>query len=90
VVKEPQEGLASEEARPDERAQVEERAARVRQAVAGLPEELRQPLILSVYEELPQAEIAAIMGCSVKAVETRLYRARQQLRTILGELVAAA
>lgn len=82
-------GLASEEARPDERAQVEERAAAVRHAVGALPEELRQPLILSVYEELSQAEIAAILGCSVKAVETRMYRARQQLRASLGELAGS-
>ena len=84
------EGLASEEARPDESAEAGERAAAVRQAVGALPEELRQPLILSVYEELPQAEIGAILGCSVKAVETRIYRARQQLRASLGALVGAA
>ncbi len=53
-------GLASEEATPDERPQGEERTETVRRAVRTLPEELRQPLILSVYEELPQAEIAAI------------------------------
>jgi RNA polymerase sigma-70 factor (ECF subfamily) len=71
--------------RPDQTAQALERAEVVRNAVAKLPEELRQPLILAVYEELPQAEIAAILGCSVKAVETRIYRARQQLRAALGE-----
>jgi RNA polymerase sigma-70 factor (ECF subfamily) len=47
---------------------------------------LRQPLILAVYQELSQAEIAAILKCSVKAVETRIYRARQQLRAGLAEL----
>jgi RNA polymerase sigma-70 factor (ECF subfamily) len=55
--------------------------------VAALPAELRQPLILAVYEELPQAEIAAILNCSVKAVETRIYRARQQLRATLASAV---
>ncbi len=72
---------------PDQNLQAEERVATVRQAVASLPEELRQPLILAVYQELPQAEIAVILNCSVKAVETRLYRARQQLRVGLTELV---
>ena len=72
---------------PDQNLQAEERAATVRQAVAALPEELRQPLILSIYQGLPQAEIAAILKCSVKAVETRVYRARQQLRAALAELV---
>ena len=72
---------------PDQSLQTEERAAAVRTAIATLPEELRQPLILAIYQELPQAEIAVILKCSVKAVETRIYRARQQLRSILGELV---
>jgi DNA-directed RNA polymerase specialized sigma24 family protein len=49
-----------------------------------LPEELRTPLILAEYEEKSQAEIAAILDCSVKAVETRIYRARKQLRETLG------
>jgi RNA polymerase sigma-70 factor (ECF subfamily) len=80
------ENLRTEEPAPDEQLQSEERAAAVRKAVAGLPEELRQPLILAVYQHLPQAEIAQILKCSVKAVETRIYRARQQLRTSLAEL----
>jgi len=71
---------------PDEQAQTEERANTVRKAVAALPEELRQPLILAVYQELSQAEIAAILKCSVKAVETRIYRARRQLRETLAEV----
>ena len=81
--------LVAEGERPDESAEAGERAAAVRQAVRALPEELRQPLILAVYEERPQAEVAAILNCSVKAVETRIYRARQQLRERLGDLVGA-
>ncbi len=75
---------------PDERLQKEETAEAVRNAVATLPNELRQPLILSVYQELPHAEIAAILNCSIKAVETRIYRARQQLRGVLGPAIACA
>ena len=72
---------------PDQTMQTEERAEVVRKAVAGLPAELRQPLILAVYQDLPQAEIASILKCSVKAVETRIYRARQQLRAALAGLM---
>lgn len=82
--------LRSERASPDEQLQTEERAAAVRRAIGSLPEELKQPLILAVYQGLPQAEIAEILGCSVKAVETRIYRARQQLRTALDPLVQTA
>jgi RNA polymerase sigma factor (sigma-70 family) len=76
--------LTAVEPLPDQRMQTEERADEVRKAVAALPVELKQPLILAVYQDLPQAEIATILKCSVKAVETRIYRARQQLRAALA------
>ncbi len=79
--------LRADEATPDEQMQSDERAATVRAAVAALPEELRQPLILAVYQDLSQAEIGAILKCSAKAVETRIYRARQHLRTALAQLL---
>ncbi|MCA0449217.1 MAG: RNA polymerase sigma factor [Proteobacteria bacterium] len=75
---------------PNELVQVEERAKAVRVAVAALPDELRQPLILAEYEERSHAEIGAILGCSAKAVETRIYRARQQLRAGLSGLLETA
>ncbi|MGF1529771.1 MAG: RNA polymerase sigma factor [Puniceicoccaceae bacterium] len=56
-----------------------ERNAAVRDAIESLPWSMRQLVILSQYEKLPQAEISAIAGCSIKAVETRLYRARKIL-----------
>jgi RNA polymerase sigma-70 factor (ECF subfamily) len=74
---------------PDQTVQAEERADEVRNAVAALPEDLKQPLILALYQDLPQAEIATILKCSVKAVETRIYRARQQLRTALAGLMSS-
>ena len=81
--------LSASEPAPDELMQSEERAATVRKAVAALPEELRQPLILAIYQEMSQGEIAEILKCSIKAVETRLYRARQQLRVGLNDLLQA-
>ena len=81
------ENLSTEGPGPDEQMQTEERATAVRNAVAGLPAELRQPLILAIYEGLSQSEIAEVLKCSVKAVETRIYRARQQLRTVLNDLI---
>jgi len=72
---------------PSDTLAAEERAEMVRRAVAALPEDLRVPLLLSEYEELSHAEIGAILKCSAKAVETRLYRARRQLRASLGKLL---
>jgi len=74
---------------PDELMQSAERASIVRKAIAALPEELRQPLILALYQELPQSEIATVLGCSVKAVEMRIYRARQHLRASLVQMLEA-
>jgi RNA polymerase sigma-70 factor, ECF subfamily len=79
--------LAHPDATPRETLETNERVAVIQGAVAALPEELRVPLLLAEYEELPQAEIAQILSCSVKAVETRIYRARKQLRTALGFLL---
>jgi RNA polymerase sigma factor (sigma-70 family) len=72
---------------PSDSLQSTERAEAVRRAVAALPEELRQPLILAEWEDKPQAEIGVILGCSAKAVETRIYRARKQLRATLQPLL---
>ena len=72
-----------------EQLQAQERAGEVRAAVQSLPEELRTPLILFEYEGLSQAEIGAVMNCTAKAIETRLYRARNQLRKRLAGLLRA-
>lgn len=69
---------------PSESIQKSERAAIVRAAVAALPEDLRVPLILAEYEDKSHAEIGAILDCTAKAVEMRLYRARQELRLRLA------
>ena len=69
---------------PSDRLQADERADAVRRAVAALPDDLRIPLILAEYEERSHGEIGAILGCTAKAVELRIYRARQRLRESLG------
>lgn len=53
-------------------------------AIAALPAALREPLVLHTLSGLSQAETAATLAISEKAVETRLRRARQQLRAALG------
>ncbi len=72
---------------PSETVQAHERAAAIRRGVAALPEQLRVPVVLSQYEEKSHAEIGAILRCSAKAVEVRIYRARQQLRASLSQLL---
>jgi RNA polymerase sigma-70 factor (ECF subfamily) len=72
---------------PGEQLVKNERAAAVRSAIASLPENFRVPLVLAEYEDKSVAEIAEILECTPKAVENRLYRARQQLRTALEKLL---
>jgi RNA polymerase sigma-70 factor (ECF subfamily) len=57
-----------------------ERAAAVRAAVSRLPEDLREAIVLCEWEERSMAEAAAILDTTPKAIESRLYRARQLLR----------
>lgn len=54
------------------------------QAIAALPTALKEPLLLTVFEDMSQAEAAALLGISIKAVETRIYRAKQRLRDSLA------
>jgi len=84
-----QESLPAQQPTPGETLASKEYSEMVRRAVATLPEELRVPLLLSEYEELSHAEISAILKCSAKAVETRIYRARQQLRASFSRLLEA-
>jgi RNA polymerase sigma-70 factor (ECF subfamily) len=63
-----------------------ERAAAVRDAIAALPVDLREAIVLFEYENLSHAEIAVIVGTTPKAVETRIYRAKEKLRTALRGL----
>lgn len=73
-----------------EELEASERAEAVRAAVAALPADQREALVLFEYEELAQAEIAAIVGASPKAVERRLDRARAELRQRLARWLRRA
>lgn len=52
-------------------------------ALNRINENQRTAFILCFVEEMPQKEVAAIMGISVKAVESLLQRAKAQLRILL-------
>jgi RNA polymerase sigma factor (sigma-70 family) len=62
----------------------EERAARVRAAIAQLPAKQRATLILRVYHDLPHEEIARALGGSVGAAKTNLFHALGNLRKLLA------
>jgi RNA polymerase sigma factor (sigma-70 family) len=69
---------------PADSAEREDLASAVREHIQRLPHDLKTAVLLSEYQDLSHAEIAGVLGCSVKAVETRLYRARQALHESLS------
>jgi RNA polymerase sigma-70 factor (ECF subfamily) len=58
-----------------------ERREAVRRALAALSEEQREALVLARYHGLPYSEIAEVLGISVGAVKTRIFRAVEALKT---------
>lgn len=51
----------------------------VNEALAALPEELRQALVLREMEGLSYDEISLSMGCPIGTVRSRIFRAREAI-----------
>jgi RNA polymerase sigma-70 factor, ECF subfamily len=77
----PQMGTRDE--RADDMMLREERAARVRAAIARLPEKQRATLILRAYHDLPHEEVAKIVGGSVGSSKTNFFHALTNLKKLL-------
>ena len=76
--------LADGGAGPDELAERADRAAEVRAAVAQLPDDQRQAVLLRFGGELRNREIADLMGRSEGAIKLLTFRALTALRRRLG------
>jgi RNA polymerase sigma-70 factor (ECF subfamily) len=79
--------LAAPEAAPDAALARDESLEAVRAAIEALPHDLKVAVLLHHYEHLSYREIGAIAHCSERGVETRLYRARRQLRQQLAGFI---
>jgi RNA polymerase sigma-70 factor (ECF subfamily) len=75
--------LADRSSGPAGRLERDELAARVRAAVASLPDPFREPFELCVLQGLSYEDAARVLGCSVKTLSSRLARARERVRTEL-------
>jgi RNA polymerase sigma-70 factor, ECF subfamily len=69
----------------DERLLADQRAERLHAAVARLPIEYREALVLVELQELTYAETAAVLDCPVGTVRSRLHRGRALLAAMLEE-----
>ena len=58
----------------------------LQRALQQLPEEKREILLLSRFQELKYEEIAALLGCELNTVKTRIHRALQDLREAFHQL----
>jgi RNA polymerase sigma-70 factor (ECF subfamily) len=67
-----------------------ETALALRAPIEQLPHDQKTVLLLHHYEHLSYREIGAVVGCAERGVETRLYRARQQLRAELTPFLREA
>ncbi len=54
-------------------------------ALAQLPAGQRAVLVLRYYEDLSEAQTAAVLGCSVGSVKTQASRALKKMRGIVGQ-----
>jgi RNA polymerase sigma-70 factor (sigma-E family) len=59
--------------------------AQVRQALQALSQRQRAVLVLRYCADLPEAEVADLLGCSPGTVKTHAHRGLQALREILKE-----
>jgi RNA polymerase sigma-70 factor, ECF subfamily len=75
-----QENLPATGPSPAEQALQQETADKLRAAVASLPDKHQQAILLRFFEDASLPEIAAVMGCSVGTVKSRLHYALEKLR----------
>ena len=72
-------------ASPDQAYLKEELVKAVDSAIAKLPEPQRVAIVLRRYEDMPYDEIASVLGASVSAVKSHLFRARATLKEELAK-----
>ena len=77
------------QAMPHEQAEERELLGRLRQAVAGLPEDQAEVFWMAMFEPLSHADIAAALGITPNHVGVLLHRARKTVQSRLLSAVEA-
>lgn len=75
--------VAPSELVPEQAILRSEKVGMVREAINNLPEKQRSALILREYDQLDYQEIANVLGQSVSAVKSLLFRARSSVKSQL-------
>ena len=82
-------GLVPDVAGADQYGDVDSRHALLR-ALAGLPDRQRLVLVLRYQQDLPERQVAELLGVSVGTVKSQTHKALRQLREALGESAETA
>jgi len=69
----------------EEQVVAKDERSRLREAIALLPDDQREALILTQLEKVPYEEAAQALGVSEGTVKSRVNRAKARLREILSE-----
>jgi RNA polymerase sigma-70 factor (ECF subfamily) len=78
--------LSDRAPRADELLMGEQRAREIRAAIETLPPKQLAAVLLHKYEGLDYAQIAEVLGCSIPALKSVLFRAYETLRRRLAHL----
>ena len=77
--------LADDAAALEEMVLTDDRKRQVNAAIAKLPEDMRAVVHLIYFEEMTYEEAAKVIKKTRKQVDNLLYRAKKELRVILGK-----
>ena len=86
----PDEPIAVQQESPLEQLTRAEAIALVRMAICTLPEPYREVVVLCEMDELEYADAAAVIGCPIGTVRSRLHRAKALLMQKLGPMLRPA
>lgn len=76
---------SGQSASPENNLVRQERTVMVRRAIDSLPQRQKMAITLLRFEGLSYHEISEILGCSVSAVESLIFRGMEALKKLLSE-----
>jgi len=82
--------LAAQVSPPDERASARQVTSALEEALAAMPDDAREVLVLRDVEGLSGEETAAALGVGLAAMKSRLHRARLELKERVEALLGHA
>jgi RNA polymerase sigma-70 factor (ECF subfamily) len=70
---------------PVHRLESQEMGAKLKEALAQLPEKQRLAIIMFTIEQMPQKQVAESLECSVEAVKWHVFQGRKKLKEIMKD-----